>query len=35
VVYLDDDHLSDAYVRRLQPALDSALAPLVTSAGDP
>lgn len=32
VVYLDDNHLSDAFVRRLEPALDSALGPLVTSA---
>jgi hypothetical protein len=35
VVYLDGNHLSDAFVRRLEPALDSALAPLVRSTGEP
>lgn len=33
VVYLDDNHLSDAFVRRLEPVLDSSLAPLVTDEG--
>ena len=35
VVYLDDNHLSDAFVRRLEPAVDSALAPLVKGGSAP